>query len=614
MKPAQFMIGTSLKLTWDHRGQETTHWELFRGQALDHTKTREKRTFESWNIWQGDTAGTPQEPMISVKLDLPGRRIHVTRSIACRGHESYTEGNAILSRENVRRVRELVGSIDLDRLATCTQIQDELTALLFFAIVGASRLPLTSLEAPLPAFTFGQLAYCFCGDTDDPPIESPEDLVRLALRLNLSPLEMSRALEAALRAESSDRIPNLAESFAAASAENGIDIRRLPALLREVFNNVALSPYNDFVAKALRFAGCLLDGDDEACFLTHLLRQLGRHLTSFNLVRFHHRGANYPDALLLEEVISRVAAIVDQSPQLFVAIETDHESEARRKRLRRRGLRSAWLICRQYHGHPVPDSPTSPGENNRVLPEPFASVPDEQIADSSKRRKRLFLERRMEGSATMRELLLQSVADLEYTDERLELGLGLFLDRPFGFAKSIGEPDRTTLLSHEAFSLEIARQRLNLLSELGDVRAHILQEHPDGVSSWNLVSRQRPGVASIADAKLAAGDFKFVRTTRRTLRDLLATYEFSPLHGAGIVDWLQKDSGLAVPSPDSPDQLCFYDSHGCVRLRVQMNASQGYRTRAGVEALAAGLNVVVVKDDNGELVPGVTGLNLPSRN
>jgi hypothetical protein len=609
IRPEQFFVAPSLKLTWDHQDQETTHWELFRGQVLDHTRTRETRTFESWNIREGDGFGGQQEPLISIKLDLPARRIHVTRSIACRGFEAYTEANAILSRETTRRARELVGTIDLDRLTTCAEIQDELTALLFFTVVGASRLPLTSLEAPLPAFTLGQLAYCSGGGKNDPPIQSPEELLSTALRLKRSPLETSRALEAALRAESIDRIPNLAESFAAACFKNGCDLCGLPVLLREVFNNVALSPYTDFVAKALRFADQLLNEDDQADFLAHLLRQLGRHLTSFDLVKFHHRGANYPDALLLEEVLDRTAALLERSPRLFVAGDADDEVSAKRKRLRRRGLRSAWLIQRQYRGHRVPDAPTSPGENNRVLPDPFVRVPEEQILDPGKRTKQLFLSPRLLEHAAMRQALDQSVADLEHPAERLELGLGVSLDRPFGFAKAIGEPDRTTLFSHEAFSWKIARQRFELLGEIGDIRRIAWEHRPRGVSSSFLALRQRPGVASVLDAKMASNDFEFFKTTRRAVQELLGVYDFSALCDSSAFRF-GNEPCVILPSPDSIDQLCIYDSNRRERLRLQMDASRGYVTRAGTEALAAGLTVVSARNETGDKISTASVVNL----
>ena len=64
--------------------------------------------------------------------------------------------------------------------------------------------------------------------------------------------------------------------------------------------------------------------------------------------------------------------------------------ETANKRLRRRALRQAWLIRRRYEGWPVPDLPTSPGENNRVLPPSHPRVPEEQILQPSRRTRRLY--------------------------------------------------------------------------------------------------------------------------------------------------------------------------------------------------------------------------------
>ena len=56
--------------------------------------------------------------------------------------------------------------------------------------------------------------------------------------------------------------------------------------------------------------------------------------------------------------------------------------------------------------------------------------------------------------------------DLEQLDERVEMGLGLFIDRPLGYGKEIGAPDLTPLLAHEAFSPSLARQRQRELKKL----------------------------------------------------------------------------------------------------------------------------------------------------
>src|SRR5262249_6970238 len=145
------------------------------------------------------------------------------------------------------------------------------------------------------------------------------------------------------------------------------------------------------------------------------------------------------------------------------------EKDAKRKRLLRRALRQAWLLRRRYEGHAVPHEPTSPGENLRVLPRPHVRVPDSQIANPAERTKRLYeddpLDRYLGEQARL--VLLQSLADLQQSEELRELGMATFLDRPFGVGKSPGEPDGTILLSYQAFSRTIARQRLDLLAASG---------------------------------------------------------------------------------------------------------------------------------------------------
>src|SRR5262249_16067607 len=151
----------------------------------------------------------------------------------------------------------------------------------------------------------------------------------------------------------------------------------------------------DLTDKALTFLNCLegqryLDAATATDFLSYLLRQLGRHLTAYDLVTFHHRGANYPDALLLDAVLKAYLARIQACPQLLLDAPEDDEHVRRAKRLRRRALRQGWLLRRRYEDHPVPNLPTSPGENNRVLPPSHPRVPEEQILQPARRTKRLY--------------------------------------------------------------------------------------------------------------------------------------------------------------------------------------------------------------------------------
>src|SRR5262249_21322709 len=139
--------------------------------------------------------------------------------------------------------------------------------------------------------------------------------------------------------------------------------------------------------RALLEAGYLTK-DDCLDFLTWLLRQLGRHLTAYDLVRFHHRGANYPDALLLDAVLKTAFSLVENYPDLCMPGPGESPQEAAKRRRRGRGLRQGWLHHRALEGLPVPDAPTSPGENARVLPCP--RVPEEQLVTPATRSRRLY--------------------------------------------------------------------------------------------------------------------------------------------------------------------------------------------------------------------------------
>src|SRR5262249_28817245 len=107
--------------------------------------------------------GRAGEPLLGVRLDLAGGEIHVVRgldSYVWEGHDSG--GGVYLSRERRKWVRELVGTLALASCASLDELRDELICRLFHAVVG-TRLPLSSVEAPLPAFSFGELFYCYRG-------------------------------------------------------------------------------------------------------------------------------------------------------------------------------------------------------------------------------------------------------------------------------------------------------------------------------------------------------------------------------------------------------------------------------------------------------------------
>jgi hypothetical protein len=581
VNPGRFFVSGSLTLHWEHVAAEEVSWEIFHGRLLDATQTRERQTFEAWNIYRTDAGSCSAEPLLSVKLDVNRGQLHVVRAVLSYAWEGYHAGdNVYLTRETTKWLRELVGTVDLQGLSE-GDFRELLGRRLFQAAVGVSRLPLTSIEAPLPEFTLGELGYFVPTDSASEPMRSPLELIDRALTPELPWAWKARLLELVLRATTVAELDEIVEAFVKRWQTLSHAPDQLAALLRTLFEDVALSPYTGFVDSTLTF----IDHVDRrgywtveqyVDFLSGLLRQLARHLTAFDLVTFHHRGANYPDALLLDAALTAYLALVERRPDLFTCAEGEDMAALRRCRLRRRALRQACLLRCWYEGHPVPDLPTSPGENSRVLPSHFPRVPVEQIADPSKRRKRLF-----DGDPLLPKLkpcqcdvLFHSLRDLDKDAELQEFGVALFLDRPLGVGMRPGEPDPSPLLSYEAFSTTIAARRLQFMEErfAGRTepcpwtnwrkRLEALTIH--GLPLQVSAGATRPGVASLADAFRVAPDFVLLRSTRRSIREFLASEEFHRLQ----VDDLGSEeprlivAGAAVGA--SPRHLLIY--HGALRM------------------------------------------------
>src|SRR5262249_8169349 len=148
--------------------------------------TRERRRFTAWNVYVTDADGRSAEPLLAVKFDAAQGQLFVTRAIYCYAWEGYdASDNIYLSRETKKWIPELVGAVDLAEFAHPHELREELAGLLFRAVVGASRLPLTSVEAPLPAFALGQLAYTYrpgLADAAAGPTRSVAELIERGWR------------------------------------------------------------------------------------------------------------------------------------------------------------------------------------------------------------------------------------------------------------------------------------------------------------------------------------------------------------------------------------------------------------------------------------------------
>lgn len=570
-----------LELAWEHAADEEIAWEIYRGRLLDPAHTRQKRRFECWNIFRLEGGERSAEPVLSVKLDGAERTIHITRAILCHAWEGYHAGdNVYLSRETRKWVRELVGSIELDT----ESLRRELIGLIFKAVIGVSRLPLTSVEAPLPDFALGQLAYFYRPNaTQHPqPLKNYAELIEHACHAGSSELEQVKLLETVLRSLDAPEIAPAATTFA---RRRGLSVS-LPALLRRLFDEVALSPYTNFVPSTLAFLHALtaaghLSAVEHVDFLSYLLRQLVRHLTAYDLKVFHHQGANYPDALLLDAALKDYLAWIERTPELFLP----SEKEPARARVRRRALRQACMLRRFHEGWPVPDAPTSPGENARALPAPHVRVPDEQITMVDKRSKRLYDNDPLTEHMTERgrETLAASIRDLSEDNELRELGMAVFLDRPLGIAKAPGEPDQTPLLSYEAFSTTIAERRLAYLAELSLITDPALSECQRKLRQL-VISGQplppaednpRPGSVSLHDARRVADDFLILRTTRKSVAEFLELYDFTSL--------LPREQWRLIMRGDRAGTLHVFDANLHKRLELQIDPQAQSQRRAGME-------------------------------
>jgi hypothetical protein len=387
-------------------------------------------------------------------------------------------------------------------------------------------------------------------------------------------------------------------------------------LLVALFNHVALTPYTHFadnlVALLTHLAhepavGNALVADS----IGYMMRHLVRHLTAFDLRTFHNRGANYPDALLVDGLLKAFLALIEHDPAVL-ADAGGNARGPRAARLRRRAVRQAWIVRKECEGLKVPQSPTSPGDVQRVLPSQYARAAEEEVFDPAMRHKTLFagdpIERRL--TPATRSVLQQSWAELDQPLELRELGMAVFLDRPLGIGKQPGEIDRTPLVTYEAFSRSIARQRLAAACRrglLGESRRAELASTLEALKVQGWADHRgrlpaRPGTPCLEDANLAAPDFVFLCTTRGSLDELLRCFDWSELRRALPEEyaWLTQARDVLLirvaaetPPPGQP-LLAAIDSEGRRHWHLCLPSAERtpeYTEEGGLEWLAAGLTL-----------------------
>ena len=621
LKPGCFFLAPGCRLRVSHEPREEIPWELFAGHLLDETKTRLRKSFESWNIHFDDSVA----PVISVRYDQPEGRIHVTRNILTHVWAPYGEQRHVIQiRETHRWLPELIGTIELSLIADRFDLQQQISRLVLSAVVGTSRLPTTSLQSPLPQFSLGQLGYFPALDSSnvDEFLSDPMELLGRATEASVSSLERARLLEMSLRACEKVQVSKLATSFVGRWRKAGLAVEHVPSIVKTLFNHIALSPYTGFVDRLIlmlhHWSRLDLIGPVPVIdTLSFMLRHLARHLTAFDLVTFHNLGAEYADALFLDAMLKAYLALIDDHPREFELSLDDSIKVASAKRLRRRALRQAWLIRRHCEGQRVPDLPTSLGENRRVLPEPFDRIAEEQILDPDRRNKSLFAGDASQLLTDKSQCILeQSLSDLEHDAELRELGMATFLDRPLGIFKHPTEVDRTPLLTYEAFSWQKARSRLDdlcrwgLISSSRRLPAHVRRLEQctiDGIPVARLGNVTPGRVVSLEDAQKSAADFLFLRTTRCSLNEFLEQYDFEPLKARfpDLHRWLFLSPAVLfireVPAgamnPHDP-VLTAFDKQ--MRARIEIGLAQEslspvhYVHHAGVEYVKDGLRLLSV--------------------
>jgi hypothetical protein len=622
MAPRHFFVAPDLDLDWVHVPREEISWEVFRGRLLDPAHTRERAVFEAWSVYEKTPAGRSGEPVLSLKLDEARGMLYVVRGLECYVWEGYDSGGGvILSREVRKWVRELVATIRFEQFADLDELHDEIICGLYHAVVGTSRLPLTSVEAPLPAFSFGRLFYSFRDEAPEGagPLRTWRELLGDLLQAELAPTNQPDLLERYRRFymtkhERAHLLETVLHAVPFAEMRPAADefriVWRSVTLARDkhwlfthLFDGVSLSPWTDLTDKLLAFvrevySAELMSEYDVVRSLGYILRQIGRHLTAYDLVTFHHRGANYPDALLLDAVLKEYLGWAERFPHCFLDAKGDHAFEADEKRLLRRALRQAYIIRRHYEGHPVPDMPTSPGENNRVLPPSHPRIPEEQILQSSRRPRKLYEDDPLPNCLGPRalEALRKSVDDLTHPSELQELSVGIFLDRPLSANKAPSEPDVSPLFAAVAFSRSIAVKRIQALAReeiflesrplLDRCLRSLLESPPRGLPLDRVGGASRPGSVRLTDARLASPDFEFLWTTRsslETFKSLFNIYQFGD-NPANV------EYRLIVRNPAGAGLQCF-DSEQRLRMEIEVDGSAGHVCRAGVEYPAAGLLV-----------------------
>ena len=620
LAPGLFFVKRDYQMTVHSPREETITWEIFRGQLLDGRHTRSQQAFTSVHVGIKSPGCELEDPLLTIRMAPPTCNgdahntpdptasrpacptMYVTRWLRCHVWEAFDEDGVIGSREVACWIEELVGTVAVSDFSDLISLMRELRVLVFHALVGLSRLPLNSVEAPLPAFSLGTVGFL-------PGFPEGANCVTNCIELFDRPLARASALEESKLLELFLRTASPPDLVAGAHAY----VRRVgrleqsdPAIgvnLRRMFNEASLTPNTDFVEKALTFANLLCKQDafsleSYSGFLAGLIRQTVYHLTAYDLIAFHHQGANYPDALLLAGLLRDILILATAHPGLFsLGPQGDRQGIARTRR-RRRALLLGWWMYRFLEGLPVPDEPTSPGENVRVLPPPHRRVPDEQLQQRGRRTRRLFAEQPVDWQVHHRlvESILDELADPEMLQE---LGTALYLDRPFGATKLPVELDLTPLLSYELFSCAVVRERLSRIQRLepwldSNLAFSAAQKQLEALQVLGIRVPPPFGTSPtvrLQDCWRVADDFVIRRPTPETVRQLRAYFNWEECP-TPLREWHERGL-LPIPMPGSNPKeaarIIFYETDLNPQIECAVASEQGFMRRGALELPMPGM-------------------------
>ncbi len=620
--PGMFLLAEGVAFEWQAAVAEAIPWEIFQGRLLDGRQCSRFMSVLAWNFFTSDGSPKDREPLLAVEFDPRNREVHVVRGLLCFVWEGYEAGESVIeSREVQRWTRELVGTLVLEDFLTLEAFQQELRSLVWHAVVGTSRLPLTSLEAPLPAFVYGKLHVRLEGTNSETALVGVREWIHQAWPARSGRLTRAKFLEFLLRATPAEHSLGTWRIFADTVGPDPRGREELVPLLSTLFNQISLSPWTSVVPNAVAW---LNQSREEGwistpvllSFWAELLIKLAEHLTAYDLFTFHYRGANYPDALFLEILLHELERGALEHSELFLETNAD----GRRRRL---ALVQGWLTESRYEHHPVPDAPTSPGENARVIDPRGGRVPETQILQTLHRTRTLF-----PASSRLARLdhpswqpILHAIgADAASADFFESLGTAVFIDRPLGYEKAPAEPDATPLLAHRTFSSAVAERRWQELRTrfAPYIPANHVEASPSfscGLSQVRVADHPRP-VASLADVRKVADDFRILRTLPGGFRSLVNQLDLD-LAQPEIVMALTPGNATRILANVVDDhgerRLMIFDQQGEALLEMTLDLSAGYRKRHGVEMPRAGIWVDAVRVKDGSIMRVSPPILLPLR-